>query len=312
MRGVAPWSIIVNPAAGSGRARRGAEAAARHLRAHGVEVELHLTAGPGHARELAGAIAAGGADRLVVCGGDGTVREVLPAVLESGLPLGLLPQGTANDLARALGLSRSAKGAAQDLLTGRPAAIDVALVNGMPFITVSSFGLDAAVSQAVNEGRLPIPGSAAYVVAALRCLLSFTPPRVRLSGDFGQIEAEVMLVAAANTSSYGGGMRIAPAADPTDGLLDVCVVRRAPRHVVAAVLPRVYWGGHRRHPAVQILRTARLRLEILDGESWPVWADGEYATATPADVEVRQGGLQVIVPLPAPGLATLPGAPELA
>lgn len=296
------WVIIANPVAGRGRAGGSAEMAARHLRDAGVHAEVCLTRAPGHAAELAAAATARGADRLVVCGGDGTVSEVLPAVVESGLPLGLLPLGTGNDLARALGVPRHLRAAARNLVTGRPAAIDVALVNGRPFATVSSMGLDADVSQAVHDQRLPLPGSAAYLVAALQCLWRFSPIRVRLTGDFGWLEDEVLLVAAANTTSYGGGMRIAPQADPRDGLLDLCVVRAVPRRQVIAVMPRVFWGGHVRHPAVTVLRSRRVRIEVLGGDQRAVWADGESATRTPAALEVKPAALLIVLPAAAAGM----------
>ena len=290
------WTIIANPAAGRGRAARGLDRAVAHLRAAGVTTDIHLTRGPGHAGELAAAAAQRGVDRLIACGGDGTVTEMLPVAVEAGVTLGLLPLGTGNDLARALGIPRGAAAGARNLLEGQPSAIDVTLVNGHPCATVTSLGLDADVSQAVRNRRLPCPGTAAYLVAALSCLRRFTPFRVGLTGDFGHVESKVLLVAGANTSSYGGGMRIAPGADPRDGLLDLCVVRAVPRRQVVAFMPRLFWGGHLRHPAVTVLRSRRVDMEILSGGERDIWADGEPASRTPATLEVLPRALRILLP----------------
>ena len=296
----ARWVIIANPIAGRGRAERGASLAAESLDRAGMRAEVHSTRGAGHAAELAVRAAADGVDFLVVSGGDGTVAEVLQAVVDAGIPLGLLPSGTGNDLARALKLPRQPEAAAAAMLAGRPTPVDVALVNGRPYATVSSLGLDAEVSQVVNRQRLALPGAAAYIVAALKCLRRLSAVSVRLTGDFGRFEGDVLLVAGANTSSYGGGMQIAPQADPSDGLLDLCVVRAVSRRRVVSVLPRVFWGGHVRHPAVTVLRSLRVVVEVLDGAPRPVWADGEPATHTPAVLEIEPGGLQVILPAEPP------------
>jgi diacylglycerol kinase (ATP) len=292
----ADWTLIVNPRAGGGRARRAGDRAISLLAETGVRADVHHTRGPGHATDLAAAAVGRGAGRVVVCGGDGTVAEVLPPLLPSQTPLGVLAFGTANDLSRALGLPRRPAPAVRLLLDGEPRSIDTGLVNGKPFATVATFGYDAEVSRAMNVSRPPLPGRASYVVAALRGLVRYRPPRVRITGDFGQIEERVLLVAAANTSSYGGGMRIAPGARPDSGSLEICIVRYVGRPAVVTMLPTVFWGGHVQHPAVRMVRSTWMRLEVLEGGERVVYADGEHVGSSPVEVRVNPHSLELVTP----------------
>jgi len=288
------WVLIANPAAGGGRGKHCAEQAAAALRRAGQPVELSLTRAPGHAGELAARAVREGCQRLVVCGGDGTIREVLPALSSSPIPLGLLPFGTANDLARALGVPRRLEGAVRTLLQGRPSPVDLGRAGQALFCTVAAFGFDAEISQAMAAGQLPFSGTLGYVWATLGHLSRYRPPHIRLEGEFGEFEGEVLLVATANTPYYGGGMKIAPPADPRDGKLDVCIVRRVPGRTVLAMLPRLFWGGHARHPAVRLERTAWLRIHT--GEPRLLHADGEYLAHTPVSIQAMPAALSVVLP----------------
>lgn len=287
------WVVIANPTAGGGRARRAARAATAALAQSGLPAELLFSREPGDAAVLARRAVAEGAAAVVACGGDGTIAEVLPALAETGVPLGVLPAGTANDFARGLGIPLQLSGAIDILVRGRPRAVDLGFAGDRLFCTVAAFGFDAEVSQAMVEGRVPIAGTLGYVYACLRQLPVFQPPTVRLSGEFGQIEGPVLLVATGNTRSYGGGMKIVPAADPFDGKLDICIVSPVSRWTVMAVLPRVFSGSHVNHPAVRMVRSSWLQIDT--GESRVLLADGEHLTRTPARIETRPGALDVIL-----------------
>jgi diacylglycerol kinase (ATP) len=288
------WALIANPAAGGGRGRRTAEGAAAALQRAGRPVELLLTQGPGHALELARQALAAGCERLVVCGGDGTIRQVLPALSQRPVPLGLLPFGTANDLARALGIPRGLDRALEVLLQGQPAPMDLGRMGEALFCTVAAFGFDAEISEAMLRGQIPIPGTAGYLCATLGHLFRYRAPQVRLEGEFGVFEGEVLLVAAANTCYYGGGMKIAPGADPRDGRLDVCIVPLLPKRTILNMLPRIFWGGHLRHPAVRLERSSWLRLH--SDQPRLLHADGEFLGHSPARLEVLAASLQVVLP----------------
>jgi len=241
-----------------------------------------------------------GCQHLAVCGGDGTIGEVVPAVVQANAGLGILPFGTANDLARALGIPRQVEAATAVLLAGNMGAIDLGRVNGRPFATVVAFGFDAEVNQIAARRQLALAGSLGYVGAALWHLARFRAPRVRLSGEFGHLELELLLVAMGNTRSYGGGLQITPEADPRDGKLDVCIVRRVPRRTVASVLPRVFSGSHVRHPAVRVERSQWVRIDCLDADPRVVYADGELVGQSPVYADATAGGLRLILPATRP------------
>lgn len=288
------WILIANPLAGGGRGRRMAEQATLALQNAGQVVELRYTREKGHGTELAHQAVAEGVERLVVCGGDGSISEVLPALADSATTLGLLPFGTANDLARALAIPRKIDPAVSNLLTGQVRCIDLGRVGDRFFATVAAFGFDAEISERMANGQVPLSGTAGYLIETLRHLTRYQPPRVRLRGDFGEIEQEVLQVSTANTRSYGGGMLIAPGAEPADGLFDVVIIDDVPRLTILSMLPLLFFGKHIAHPAVRVERTSRL--EIHTDTPRVMHADGEYLGETPLTLEIYPEALQVVLP----------------
>lgn len=286
--------IVANALAGGGRSRQRAEQVALALQQAGRKVELHYTRAKGHGFILAQQAVEAGAPVLLACGGDGTINETLPALAGSATALGLLPFGTANDLARALGVPRKLKGAIRYALMGRIAPMDLGRIGERYFATVAAFGFDAEISHAMSSGQIPLTGTAGYLLQTLRHLGHYRAPHVVLRGDFGTIEQRVFLVASGNTRSYGGDMRITPDADPHDGLLDVCIADELSSWEALALLPRIFSGRHIRHPAVRIERTRYL--EICCQEPRVVYADGEFVGQTPLTLHCEAAALQVLLP----------------
>ena len=288
------WVLVANPAAGGGHGRKRAERAAAALESAGQTIDLCFTREPGHATELARRAVREKAERLIVCGGDGTIREVVLALAHSPVELGLLPFGTANDFARALSVPRRFDQALHTLLHGRSRRLDLGRVEDRLFCTVAAFGFDAEISHAMSTGRIPFSGTTGYLYAALTHLSTYQPPHVRIAGEFGTFEGEVLLVASGNTSSYGGGMKIVPTADPQDGKLDVCIVGKMSRWKILNVLPRLFSGSHIHHPAVRLERSSWLQIET--SRPHIMHADGEYLAETPATLQIEPAALSVILP----------------
>ena len=288
------WVLIANPTAGNARARRVAEQAALAIQAAGQAVELRYTRAKGHATELAQQAVAEGAERLVICGGDGTIGETLAPLAGSHTALGLLPCGTCNDLARALDVPLRVEAAIDNLLCGEVRAIDLGRAGDRFFATVAAFGFDAEVNRRMESAQGPLSGRPRYVLEALRHLVGYQPTEVCLCGDFGEIEQEVLQVSIANARNYGGDLRVAPDADLGDGLFDVVVVDAVPRWAVLSLMLRLFWRGHVRHPAVRIERTARLALHTAAPHR--VYADGDYLDQTPLVLEISPAALRVVVP----------------
>jgi diacylglycerol kinase (ATP) len=283
--------LIANPVSGRGRGRAVAEKVRTTLAAAGCRVDVRYTAKPDQATELAASAAAAGFERVVAVGGDGTIGDVGAGLAGTGVPLGIVPAGTGNDLCRCLGIPRSLPGAAQLLLAGQPRRIDLWRANDRSFLNAAGIGLDAEVAYHANRGGR-LRGMPAYLVALVRALRSFRPLPLRIEGDGEQFSGPVMLSALANATCYGGGIPIAPEARPDDGLLDVVIVRAMPLHTLALQFPRLLRGAHLTHPLVSTFRAASLRIE--GDPAARISLDGELRTHLPLAVSLHPAPLLVI------------------
>jgi len=295
--------IIANPTSGGGRAQRTAHDVAALLRARSVPVDIAFTARPGDARVFAADAIEKRADLacIVACGGDGTVQEVAGSIASMGdmqggwRPLlGLAPAGRCNDFATAFGIGTNPQDIFNVLVGGHASAVDLGRINDAYFCTVATVGIDAEVSAFVESMRMPLRGTAAYIYGAIRVLMRYKAPRLRLEGDFGVIERELLMASSANTSTYGGAIRIAPEAVPTDGQLDVCLVDPMSRLRALRLLPALMAGNHVGQPEIQFVRTRRI---VVNSETpLEIWADGERVARTPATFEVAPAAIQVLCP----------------
>ncbi|MFI7442594.1 diacylglycerol/lipid kinase family protein [Nonomuraea indica] len=287
--------LLVNPAARGGRSLRLLEPVARRLRAGGAEVSVIAGRDAADALERACAAVAERPDALVAFGGDGLVHLAVQAVAGTDVPLGIIPAGTGNDIAAALGLPRGdLMAAARTVLRMRSRPVDAAAVSagGVEelFAGVVCCGFDSRVNERANRLTWP-PGRARYLVAVAEELRGFRPIPFRITLDGVTSEREAMLVAVANTRSYGAGMRVCPQARPDDGLLDVMVLDAVGTGEFLRVFPRVYRGTHVTHPAVSI---TRVRSVLLEAPDVVAYADGERVGPGPVACAVRPGVLRVL------------------
>ena len=300
------WTLIANPVSGRGKALRVIPELVGRLERGGVQATVAWTQGPDDAEALARQAAEQGDDRVVACGGDGTIHQTINGIMAakgpgSPLPLGIVPLGRCNDLSTALGVPRSVDGAAETLLRGRPRTIDLARATGRYFSTVATLGFDSAVTEYVNTGTFPLfrRGTIAYFYAVLVKLLRYRDVSVSLRGESWEYQGSIFLAATGNTSTYGGKFRIVPTAVVDDGLLTICLVRSAPRWEVMLALPRLFTGSHVRHPKVSVQQARRMEVESAAPLS--IWADGERVACTPTVIEVVPKALSVLVPAEAAG-----------
>ncbi|MFE9434939.1 diacylglycerol kinase [Streptomyces sp. NPDC006640] len=291
-------TLFVNPTAGRGRGAHAAQPAASAFRAAGFSVRTVVGEDAADGLARARAAVAEGTGALVAVGGDGMANLALQAVAGTDTPFGLVPVGTGNDFARALGLplrapSAAARLTADALKEDRLRSVDLGRVDGTWFGTVLASGFDSRVNDRGNRMRLPV-GRFRYDLAMLAELAAFRPFAYRLTLDGGETrEIEATLVAVGNGSSYGGGMRICPGADLGDGLFDVTVVGNCGRATLLTVFPKVYRGTHVDHPVVTVHRAARVEL-VAAGVTG--YADGEPLGALPLTAECIPGAVRVALP----------------
>jgi diacylglycerol kinase (ATP) len=291
-------TLFVNPTAGRGRGAHAAQPAASALRAAGFSVRTVLGEDAADALVRARAAVEGGTGALIAVGGDGMAGLALRAVAGTRTPLGLVAVGTGNDFARALGLpvrepAAAGRMIADALKCGRIRDIDLGQVGDRWFGTVLASGFDSRVNDRGNRMRWPT-GRLKYDLAMIAELAGFRPVPYRIRLDDGEVrEVEATLVAVGNGSSYGGGMRICPGADLTDGLFDITIVGDCSRATLLRVFPRVYRGTHVGHPKVTVLRAARVEIAAEDVTGY---ADGEPLGPLPLSARCVRGGVRVVGP----------------
>ncbi|BCW46200.1 YegS/Rv2252/BmrU family lipid kinase [Arthrobacter sp. StoSoilB5] len=291
-------ALAINPTASFGRHGNAGNDAAACLRAAGRDVVVLEAGSYDDLRTLVDEAIASGIGALVVVGGDGMVHLGVNALAGLDVPLGIVPAGTGNDVARLLGLPLMDTQAACDHLLaamesgGRRIDAGRVTIGGRStyFAGALSAGFDAAVNERANSWRWP-RGRSRYNLAMLRELGSFRRIEYTVTADGEQWRQPALLISVANGQSIGGGMRITPDALPDDGWLDLFVVKPLSRLRFLAVFPKVFAGKHIGHPAVEIRRVRRVRLAA---EGVVAYADGERVGSLPLEVEVIPGCLRVL------------------
>jgi YegS/Rv2252/BmrU family lipid kinase len=306
----APVCLVVNPAAGGGRAGRLAPEAERALRAHGLTVRRVDTRDLEHARALA-VEAAGNGETVVALSGDGMIGALADAL--RSLPtavLGVIPGGRGNDLARVLGIPDDREQAAAIIAAGHTRAVDLGLVaTGDPslqtgdsgpeeqaFVGIASAGFDSDANRLANEAPSWL-GGLVYVYGAFGALISWRPARFEIELDPpGERHVfTAFTVGAANSKTYGGGMRAAPDAMLDDGLLEVVVLENVGKLAfVTRILPKVFKGTHVRERGVHVFRAREIALSA--DRQFTMYADGDPIGELPLRVRALPGAITMLTP----------------
>lgn len=290
-------ALVIN--AGARRAAAAPDLVLDKLERAGLPVSAvhHIRSGA----ELAGTldrVAAEGHDLVVVGGGDGTVSFAAGRLAGTRIVLGVLPLGTANDLARTLEIPSNLDAACAALADGKVVDIDLGRANGQPFLNVASVGLSVGVTESLSPRLKRRLGPLAYGVAAVRAYAKHKPFRARLEfpeGDHEVLELEDMLqVAVGNGRHYGGGNAVSPTAGIDDHTLDIYAIPGAPLREHVRIARLLKDGSFVERDGVYHLTTQRVRL--VTEPPMPVNLDGEIATVTPADFTVDRNAVHVVVP----------------
>ncbi len=283
-------ALLTNPTAGKGRGGRARGAVLERLRGAGLLVRDLSGRNADEALDLARAAVADGVEALVVLGGDGMVHLGVQAVANTATPLGIIPAGTGNDVARYFDLPRKdAVAAADRVIAGKTRQVDLARCGSKYFATVLCAGFDALVNERGNRMTWP-RGQMRYNLATLAELRVFRPLHYTLDLDGKQVSLDAMMVSVGNGPSFGGGLRITEGALLDDGMLDVVVIRPMSRRSLVRTYPKLFKGTHVTHPQYEhhLVRTVTIACPGIT-----TYADGERFGDLPLTVECAPGALTV-------------------
>jgi YegS/Rv2252/BmrU family lipid kinase len=241
---------------------------------------------------------AGAVEMVILGGGDGTMNAAAPTLIETGLALGILPLGTANDLARTLGIPPDAEEAARVILGGHRRRIDLGEVNGRPFFNVASIGMTVQVTGLLTDDLKRRWGVLAYAIAAARALPAVRPFRAEIRCGEEVHHVRTLQVAIGNGRYYGGGMVVEQSAELDDGLLHLYSLEFDRPWWLALLLPALRAG--RQGTWRQVRTVTCPEVEILTTRPRKVAADGEFVARTPARLRVLRQALSVLAPPPKP------------
>lgn len=283
--------MIVNPVSGKGYGAKIGEKALAMLKSRGLECEYHETTHAGEAARLAREAAQHPrCEAVLSVGGDGMASEVASGLVGTGKPMGILPAGTGNDLIKTLGLPQDPMAALEFVLTHKPRPLDAAQINGRWFINVCGLGFDVTVLDEAYALQTQLRGLLPYFYGVIRAIFRYHPVHVRYEVDGRHEEKDVLLLSAANGQFIGGGIPICPAANPTDGLLDVVMVETVPRWKIPFYLPGLLRGkvlgfGVAHHERCKNLhiRAPKMRVQV----------DGEILSMEEAKIDIQPGQLML-------------------
>ena len=287
-----PLTLLVNPSSAGGKTLKVLPRVESALDASRVTFRVQRTKGLDHGAEQAlRAVEAG--ELPVVMSGDGLLGAVGGAMAGSKTPLGVIPGGRGNDLARVLGIPDDPVEAVAFVLGGAVRKLDVGEVNGKRFLGIASVGFDSEANRIANETHF-LRGNLVYAYAALRALAGWKPARFTIAVGEERVRLSGYSVCVANSKAYGGGMYVAPDAELDDGEFDIVTIGEVGKLRFVGNLPKVFKGTHVEADEVRVFRASHLELSA--SKPFAVYADGEHLTDLPATLRVLPRALEVLVP----------------
>lgn len=298
--------FIVNPAAAHGKVRAQWPELLQDIHAREIPMDWRLTDCPGHATTLAQEAALNGYRRIVAVGGDGTVNEVvegLASLPEADRPsLGIIGLGTGNDLIKTFGIPLEPRQAIERLVSGSEQRIDLGLaqytdLQGIPqqryFANIAALGFAADVVMATNAMGKWLRGTLPYLLGLVKTFAIFHNQPMHIAYDDRIWQGMSSLAVIANCQYFGGGMKVAPQADPCDGLLDIVILENLSKAELARHFPKVYRGDHLKIPQVKTLRARQI--EVTSETKCLFQVEGDVVGTTPIIIRVLPDQLTIVV-----------------
>ena len=286
------FALLVNPVSAGGKALKALPAVQAELDRLGAPHRTITTRSSEHAADEAGKAAAQG-ETVAALSGDGMLRPIATVLKGTQSALAIVPCGRGNDLARVLGIPNDPTEATNLAVTGAERLLDVANVDGTPFVGIASFGFDSEANRIANDAKV-VRGNAVYLYAALRALAAWKPASFTVTVDGVRHQASGYSVAVGNSKAYGGGMFVLPMAELDDGKLDVLISKEAGKLTFLRGVFDTFKGAHVDSPNAQFLHGEVI--EVSSDRPFVIYGDGDPIGATPATIRVERRCLRVVAP----------------
>ncbi len=285
--------IILNPASQHGKSLELKDSLEEILKRQGVDYVLHISKSTEDIKETVKRNL-DNFSSFISFGGDGTIHNLANILAGTGKSLGCIPMGSGNDIARNLGIPLDMEHAISIIKKGHVKKLDMGLINGKYYyLAVSGAGFDSVVNDLANNTRFPIKGPAKYTYAVYKTLITFRSKKFFIKFDGQEKTVDAMFMVVGNMASYGGGMKITPQADPSDGIFDICIIDRMSKLHFIKTFPLVFEGQHTKDPFVEYFRAHKI--EIDSEYNFSVFADGEYICKLPAKYEIVPEAINFII-----------------
>lgn len=285
--------IVANPVAGGGRGRAMAEALAFALEARGESVDLSFTSKAGDARQSA---ERGGVDCMVAVGGDGSVNEIVNGLTDLGVPLAILPMGTANVVARELNIPNNPETVAELIVKGHMRQMDVGLYGHQRFLLGAGAGLDAAIAKEVSQQRGARSGLSKWVWPSIKTSIAYQFPKIRVIVDGEEVSDDTQYAIVGNCRFSAGIFPATPKAKIDDGLLDICLFRRLGAIRLLVLTATIWRARFIEHEDVTYLQARHVELQEASKETVPLQVDGDPAGALPGTFQLNEIPISVVCP----------------
>lgn len=289
------YYLIFNPAAGAGRSRKALEIVERILKENHKEYIIKTTEYREHATALAREAVGKGYEGIISVGGDGTLHEVACGLQGTDEILGVIPAGTGNDFRDAIGISYDPAEAMNVILAGHSRSTDIGLMsNGKTFINVAGTGFDVCVLKNTNKVRRVFTGGVAYLLGIIMSLLGYKSIDIDITMDGRHMKRTVLLIAVANGTCFGGGLRISPDSDVEDRLFNVIILNKIARPRILIELPKLKKGRLDRISIAEQHKCREITVSCETNQALEV--DGEIAGETPVTFTIKPRALRVFCP----------------
>ena len=288
--------FIINPEAGKGRSLGYIEKIKNYFKNVDEPYYIEVTKYPGHATEIVKSYTALKDYRVYAVGGDGTLNEVLNGIVGTGSVLAVIPCGSGNDFVKSIVEDDNIEDIFLSTLRGKEKYIDLGKINDRYFINISSVGFDSEVVYSANSIKKFkfIPGPTAYILGIIITLFKFKFIKTIITIDGVKLEKEILLAAIANGRCYGGGVKISPKSDISDGIFDLCIVDKVSKLKIFLLFPRAIKGTHENIKQVNFYKGRNI--SIVSKKEFVLNIDGELIKEKEVKCELIRNGIKVLFP----------------